>query len=487
MKKNIHKKGSSTLEILIAFAVLILAVTAVIMVSFGNQSNSVDTQTNNEALYKAQAMLEEARARSRTDFLSLNTSSSTEMSDPLLFQKDLIISDLTQCKKQATSTITWATTTPRTQKIELTTFLTDTAGVLAFGRDCDVNPPFGDWSHPAERSGLNIDKATGVDVDYHLAFLTLNKTPNASDDLAIVDVTSSTSPAILSRVDVKNEPGFNAIDVATSTDGHLYAYIANNNPIGQLLIMDVTIPTAPVFVASSTLPGITTGVGRSIFYYNEKVYIGTEYFVCAGCNELHIYDVSNPASPVWSDSINVNRNVNAMFVRNGLIYIATGPGTPPAYNPLKIYDANFSSPTYKQEVGSFTATGDEQGTAVYLLGNKLYLGLERATGGRPDFYVLDVKKPSSISIFASKNLGLTPSWATVVGIRVLGNLGFVGMSGSNQNLMIMDISKTTLSTDSPIGSFNFSQTTTGMDFADNTVYLSSYSGSKSLEIVGPTL
>ena len=46
-------RGSSTIEILIAFAVLILSITAVITVFFSNQSIALDTQINDEALYKA--------------------------------------------------------------------------------------------------------------------------------------------------------------------------------------------------------------------------------------------------------------------------------------------------------------------------------------------------------------------------------------------------------------------------------------------------
>ena len=69
--QSIGKKyvnGFATLEILIAFAVLILSISAVILLAFGNQSIIVDSRTNSEALYKAQKMLEEARAASRQDF-----------------------------------------------------------------------------------------------------------------------------------------------------------------------------------------------------------------------------------------------------------------------------------------------------------------------------------------------------------------------------------------------------------------------------------
>src|SRR3989344_5566093 len=70
--------GFSTLEILIAFGVLIMAVTAVILVIFGNQSVAVDTETNSEALSKATISLEEARATSRQSYNSLISKSSND-------------------------------------------------------------------------------------------------------------------------------------------------------------------------------------------------------------------------------------------------------------------------------------------------------------------------------------------------------------------------------------------------------------------------
>lgn len=57
--KNFKRsKGIATLEMLIALAILVVSISAVILVAFGNQAMSVDAQTNSEALYKAQAALE---------------------------------------------------------------------------------------------------------------------------------------------------------------------------------------------------------------------------------------------------------------------------------------------------------------------------------------------------------------------------------------------------------------------------------------------
>ena len=63
--------GFSTLELLIAFAVLTLSLTAVILVAFGNQSVAIDTELAQRALYLAAKNLDEAGALAISDFDAL--------------------------------------------------------------------------------------------------------------------------------------------------------------------------------------------------------------------------------------------------------------------------------------------------------------------------------------------------------------------------------------------------------------------------------
>src|ERR1035437_8007757 len=87
--------GFATIEILIAFTVVLSCIGAVIMVTFGNQSVTVDTQLSNEAISKAQAMLEKARADSRQDFSSVvSIPSFPDVSGPITYTKTLTVTDI---------------------------------------------------------------------------------------------------------------------------------------------------------------------------------------------------------------------------------------------------------------------------------------------------------------------------------------------------------------------------------------------------------
>src|ERR1035437_1346372 len=65
------RKGSIILEMLIAMAIIVTTIASVIMLVFSGQSSTIGSQTNQEALYKAQKQIEDARAQARADFSSV--------------------------------------------------------------------------------------------------------------------------------------------------------------------------------------------------------------------------------------------------------------------------------------------------------------------------------------------------------------------------------------------------------------------------------
>ena len=77
-ESNVLQRGVSTLEILIAMALIILVISYVIPLSSQAQDSSVNTQTNQEALYKARDLLEEARASANEDFNLVNPKSPSQ-------------------------------------------------------------------------------------------------------------------------------------------------------------------------------------------------------------------------------------------------------------------------------------------------------------------------------------------------------------------------------------------------------------------------
>ena len=163
-------------------------------VSFENQSITIDSQTNNEAISKAQALLEKARADSRLDFGSVVTTPIANDDIYKIYKTQIIIdpASVTQCGKDVQSSVSW-TAGSRPLNVNFSTHLGDIANAIALGGDCIIDPPESDWTNPQQCvvDTLNPGKSTAIDVLNRIAYLGQDKSPF----LSIAD-TRSVTPAI---------------------------------------------------------------------------------------------------------------------------------------------------------------------------------------------------------------------------------------------------------------------------------------------------
>lgn len=464
--------GSSILEVLIAVAALTLGIAASTLLVFASQSVKLDGETSASALYMARDVLENARASSTADFNSVVSAATTTDG---IYVKKLDVFDLTPCRKEAASRITWSTEVLRPQKIELHTDFTDIQEALALGGDCASEPPVGGWTFPAAAGSIDLgpgEEATGIDAMGKIVFLSATSSNPVKPDLFAVDAADGSHPVILSSADTGM--GLNAIDVARDgAGGSTFAYAASNATSRQLHIIDVDAAhhfAHPALVGVADLkpaPLGTNSEGRSIFYYDKKVYIGTHYLPSLGSPrpEFHIFDVSDPAHPVELGSYDVNHTINAIIVRGNYAYLATSDDAGEVWI-LKIDDP--ASPTF---VNKFNAAGSEDGDSIYLVGNALYLGRNHAPSSRPDFYVLDITDPMNVGVRGSKNLSMSPSTAKVNAIRVSGRFAFLATGDADQELQVLDISRPE-NIPAPLGAYDSPQEATGIDFENNVIYAS---------------
>jgi hypothetical protein len=518
---NYSERGSGTLEILIAFAVLILSITAMVLVSFGNQATSIDAQTAGEALYKTKGLLEDARAQSHESFNSVVSATATDD----IYLKTLSVSDLTPCRKQLTGRLTWSVSALRQQYVELTTQVGDMIGAQALGGDCATEPPAGGWSHPGTLMSRELNykaayndnplidssagnQGTGIDVLRKMIYMTGGvSTPASKDDFFVLDasdVLSGTIPPIVGSLNTG--AGLNAVDAAyDSTSGNTYAYVAHNDNQYQLQIIDVSSSTSPAVVASTTLPNITFTcspasdpclAGTSVFYYDQKVYVGTAYIAnlalpATDNNEFHVYCVapdiafpacntSSPSNPIWLGSFNVNHNVNAIVVQGDYAYLATSD------DDAELTVLDVGDPTAITLAGYFDATrtgsDDEDGLSLFLAGNTLYLGREEVSNANErDFYILNVSNPAAPAELGSKNLALNAG-SGVSDITVGWPYAFLAITDPNQGFEVLGISDP--SNIVLIGNYNYSESATGIDFEDDFIY-SSNAKNDALRIIRP--
>ncbi len=447
-KDKKYASGQMLVEVLLALAIIVMAVSSVVAVYFGGRSLLTDAQTEDVALNYARQDLESVKSSAQSNFAALTSASSTTGN----FLREQIITPVDGYTKKVICRISWVINPLRTAKVELSAILTDWRGASKTGNDTGGGGLTGNWLNPITLGSVDLgpgNSATGLDVKNKIVYLSSTASDNKKPDFYIVDATNGQNPVIVSSLDTG--PGLNAVDTAGT-----YAYVANSDTNAQLQIIDVSNLTSPVLISSYKLPGIsgTGAVGNSIFYYNSKIYFGTKR---ATGPEFHIIDVSNPSNPIELGNFETNADVNSIRVTGNTAYLATSD------NAKEAMVLNVSDPASISLTGSFDASSDDDGQSIYLVGNKLYLG---RAGGSNDFIIADAASSTAITQLSSTNLG----GVSVNGIVVRDYLAFLGTSASNSEFQVWNISTSTNPT--LWSSFNFPQIITGIDYEDNRVYVS---------------
>lgn len=439
--KLYQQKGFGTVEVLISLTVMVSAVTAVVMVVAGNQDIKLDNDVSNVALYRVGEILGKARTAGEVDFNAVVSSSSLNN----IFNEGLMVSDISACRKDVVASVSWEARQGRLQNISVTSSLVSEEEAQALGLDCELTPPVGQSvieCPPQYGYDLNPAGLSGSGLDFFrrglnkYVALSSNKGSAEKHDFWVINVTDRTAIMLESSINVG--PNSNDVDVFGN-----YAFVANDDVTDQLVVVDITDLANPATVAYATLTGVDPAgsepEAREIFYYDNKVYVGT--WRTAG-PEFHVFDVSDPSNPVHLGSRELNHSIRQIVVRGNYAYLATSSNQDELII-LDISDPSNIQPAFpgvgNPETWHYNALGDLDGQSLYLLGNKLYLGREKGSGTNHDFLILDISNPASVTLLGSKLLNLNPNTG-VVGIIVSSNLAFVATSDQNKGFIILDIS-----------------------------------------------
>jgi hypothetical protein len=523
------QSGFSTIELLIAFSVGIIFLTAAILVSYtdptlnhqisldSNQATVLDVSLDNNALAISGNKIGDAVADLIGDWNAVIGDTVADVNDPTQLALDTTIEDTSECIKKITNTTSWTTLGSRNRNISFGTALSDIDTAIALGRGgCDPFP-VSDWDNPesdnlAQANVSGADDGTAVDVrsfnNTRYAFITSNPTGGGTGkkEFTVIDVTDKNVQVSDIKATLDKDKGLLNITIFGN-----YAYVLNNDQIGnQLQIIDISNPTAPSkLLTSYTLPNISCTyhnqncqrIGRSITYYSGYLYIGTGYM--AGNNpEFFIYCINDssvagcsPTTPVFRSSLNLDHNINDIAIDGNYAYLATSadygeltvvditsktsPSAPPNYTNQNINNRKYNAVTTASNAST------EDGRSIYVLGNYAYLGREKVNNNNErEFYVLDISNLSNITSVGSMSFDMTNNSAYLSGIVVKENIAFLSTYDSNKSFYLVDISNpANPHLRNSCSDFDTSQWATDIDLKDNHVYLVQIQGSTLLKIV----
>lgn len=458
IKRSGKEGGYTTAEMLIAFFIMTVAISGVSTIAFGNQSVSVDTEKNSEALRIAQAVAEGKRAMAKTNFDGLQSSDC----DMAGYECEVLVSSPQQNLKQITTTVSW-TEGNRPQSVVIKSRVANLEEEEALGNGNPGGDPSGKVLGEDENGGggsggssggsssvcpvveavgnpIDIGEgsvAKGLDVMGEFTYLAVRPNSPEKNDFYIVHTNNYQNPAITNYLSTESG-GVNAVDVAQVGE-KIYAYLATQKSNGQLQIVDVTDPNPSDLLPISSI-GLSGNVaaGLSVFYRKDLnsdksyVYIGTAK---NDSNELYIIDVTNPINPEVVSSFDVEADVNKIFVRGTSVYLATGDFE------RELVILNISDSLNLSLVGDFSSTGANGSKAFYNLGNKIYLGAFAGSAGSGQgdspahLFVLNVNGNSLSKVGSLYRSGMAPS-----SLVVNNNMAFVSNDAQFSAFQVVDVS-----------------------------------------------
>lgn len=399
-----NKTGFITLEILIAFSVIILSLSAVAALIFSSQNIALNSQLNSEAVLIARDLLESAEADAAQDFNLLNSTATTTEG---IYRKTLNVEQIDFYTKIVSSSVEWIANNKK-QTVGLTTLVANREGFMT--ADTCNSSLKGDWKNPKT---VNFDFAelvqdtgtaypiTGIDAYQGKLYVVTNNSSVNKENFFVFDIKNPQLPVLTGKIDndLINNTGINALTIF----GH-YAYIASASSFsrGQLQIIDLSI-APPKVIVTYKIPSVivsgsgTQGVGKSIYYKNGIVYLGLTKTVAGP--ELNIIDVTDVYHPAWKGGAVIGNTVNAISVKGNFAYVAS-----PNVKDLLVYDIrpeNFSQNMPPFGMG-FNGTNGLHGKSLALVGNTIYLG---RTFGTNEFYILNASNPEIITELGHKDIG----------------------------------------------------------------------------------
>ncbi len=477
-RKLQKRKGIATLELLIAFSFLALAMTGAVLVSFGGQTINLDVNLTQKGFSHTASSFEKNVAASIAGWDALASANETE--DVYTLSRDA--SFTSPCMKLVDTNSSWVSEKNRGQGITLATLAGNKEIARALGGGCSRIPP-GGWDNPDTAGSVDISpngiKGTGVDIasihGTRYAFLATEHSNPASDDLFIIDVSDFTSPVTISSINTG--VGSNDVEVVGS-----YAYVLQNDTTNQLQVIDVDDPENPVLVDEISLAAYGVSVAGSdpegwrIAYYDGYIYVGLRSTIGP---EFLIFDVSTPSAPVFVGAIDsaFNHNVNGIAISSdgNYAFLATG------YDDRELMVIDISDKSSPVDTGlGFDANevvGDtEDATSIYLVGDSLYLGRERvANANKKNFYIFDVTTPTAPNPLGSKRIVLNPN-TQIEGIAVAGPYAFLATTDSTKGFQLWQIDNpSNIMQPSACSNYNYSEKSRGIIYADNLVFMANES------------
>lgn len=201
----------------------------------------------------------------------------------------------------------------------------------------------------------------------------------------------------------------NGLKVAVQGD---YAYLVRNGTASNFIVLNISTPTAPTIVSTTTFSGTPTNITVSGNY----AYVTTT----TASTGLEVINIATPSAPTLSKSVSFTGTAAArgVYVNGNYAYVVRASDTTTGANEFNV--VNITTPASASVVGGYN--NNIQMNEVYASGNYAYVATNSTTA---EMLVINVTTPASPTLGATYNPATTLAATTVSGY---GNTVWLGMS-----------------------------------------------------------
>ncbi|MDO8466753.1 MAG: prepilin-type N-terminal cleavage/methylation domain-containing protein [bacterium] len=459
IKKN---SGQSLIEVVVALGIFALSMTAAFQVFFGGQKLVVDSQNSELAINYAQQGADAVKAiRDRNwpeltsgehvlvfngfDWMFASSGLSEAIGD---FARTISIYDVTDNIKIATTTVTWSDGAV-TKTIDLVEELTNWEDPLQ--SSCKTDPLTGDWTNPQVVSSIDLgagNSGTDVVVDLPYVYMSGVAASASKPDIFIYDVSNPAVPVLIGSLDI----GSGGINTIVKNGNYIYG--ASPNDTKELVVIDVSSPTAPTLTGYLSLSGSSDALSVEIF--GSTVMVGR---TSSATYEINFINVSNPASPSVFSEVTTGGNIFDAVATTDRLFVLSKDSD----EDIFIYDiTNPSNPV-------FVNTHDIEGTTEDL---SLYLhykgGKRNLMVGNEENELVMLGATTTTQMYVRDRLNVGGEVNDIV--CATGDLAFLSTTNTGKEFLVVNVANPDAMTE--YASLNFPQVGTGIDYADNMVFMS---------------
>jgi hypothetical protein len=178
----------------------------------------------------------------------------------------------------------------------------------------------------------------------------------------------------------------------------------------------------PLLAGNLDLSGTHDGIKIQVVGNYAYVVRGT------GSPNFQIINISNPAAPSLTGSLNLTSSANNIYVLGNYAYVASSDTA----GELKII--NITNPAAPVLTGTYNAPGTSAaGNGIFVNGTTAYL--VRTTSSDKELYIVNVTTPASPVALGSLELA-----ATAYDVVVSGSYAYIASNSNTQELQVVNIS-----------------------------------------------